>query len=148
MGAKGIVLQNGLYGIWYFDTGSKATTADEQFTPTLISLTDKSTQVRTQGDMDRLTDNGIYNVSEMVNAPTSGWCWVQVINHSSDPINWITQIAHDFNNNNSYRRTKTNGAWSAWELFLTQSNTPAQYYSTQAPSASDGKDGDVWDVYV
>lgn len=25
---------------------------------------------------------------------------------------------------------------------------PVQYYSTSAPSASDGQDGDVWDVYV
>jgi hypothetical protein len=147
MGARGIVMQNGQPGIWYFDTGSRATYENDQFAPTLISMTDKSTK-DISGDMNNVTENGIYNGATMTNAPSEGWYWVEVMNHSINPKLWITQIAHDFYSTHSYRRVCTNGTWSGWDMFLTQSHTPAQYYSTQAPSASDGKDGDVWDVYV
>lgn len=147
MGARGIVLQNGQTGIWYFDTGSRATTIDEQFVPTLISLTDKSTK-DISGDMNNVIENGIYNGATITNAPSDGWYWVQVINHSINPTVWITQIAHDFYSTNSFRRTCINGTWGKWDMILTEGNTPAQYYATREPLATDGKDGDVWDVFV
>lgn len=148
MGARGIVLRGDTTGIWYFDTGNRATTADEQFTPTLISMTDKSTILISGKDMNEVVENGIYNGNGMINAPYGGWFWVQVINHNLDTDRWQTQIAYSFSDNNTYRRTKSDGTWSAWEWFLTNSNSPALHYATWEPLATDGKEGDVWDIYV
>jgi hypothetical protein len=147
MGARGIVFQNGQPGIWYFDTGSRATTADEQFTPTLISLTDKSTK-DINGDMNNITENGLYNGTSLANAPSEGWYWVNVFNHNIDPTKWVSQIAYDFNSTKIYRRSCVYGTWTPWDMILTQSNAPSHYYYTREPLATDGKDGDVWDVYV
>lgn len=148
MGARGIVMQNGQPGIWYFDTGSRATTADEQFAPTLISLTDKSTIDKSGTDLNDLHDNGIYNGVGMINAPTIDWYWVHVTNHNLDSSKWVLQEVFSFGSTRAWRRVCSNGVWSAWDEMLTQSTAPAQYYSTREPSATDGKDGDSWDVYV
>lgn len=148
MGARGIVLQNGQPGIWYFDTGSRATTADEQFTPTLISITDNGTRNVSSRDMNDIMENGFYDGTEMANAPTNDWYWFEVQTHSLNPGGWCTQIAHKFGENTSFRRTKSNGVWSAWDKMLHESNSPAMHYATREPLATDGRDGDSWDVYV
>lgn len=147
MGAKGIVMQMGKPGIWYFDTGSIATVANAEFTPTLISLTDKSTKEFT-GNLNSISENTIIDCTGLANGPGEGWYFIQHISHSADPINWATQIAYALNSNDVKRRRKNGGVWFDWEPFMTASNTPTQYYSTVAPTAADGKDGDVWDVYV
>lgn len=146
MGARGIVMQNGRPGIWYFDIGSRATTADEQFTPKLISITSKSTVL--DPDIDNVMENTIVDCTSTQNGPGQDWYYIQHIGHSSDPTNYATQIAYAFNTVDVKRRRKVNGQWQPWEPFLTQSNTPAHYYATWEPLATDGKDGDVWDVYV
>lgn len=147
MGARGIVFRSGVVGLWYFDTGRTPTTADAKFTPNLISLTDKATKQYT-GDLNSITENTIIDCTSLANGPGSDWYFIQHISHSADPANWATQIAYALNSNDVKRRRKNGGVWFEWEPFMTQSNTPTQHYSTAAPTATDGKDGDVWDVYV
>ena len=147
MGARGIVFRNGIKGIWYFDTGSIATTGNAAFAPNLISITDKSTKEFT-GDLNSITENTIIDCTGLANGPGDGWYFIQHISHSADPVNWATQIAYALNSNDVKRRRKNGGVWFNWDPFMTQSNTPTQYYSTAAPTATDGKGGDVWDVYV
>ena len=147
MGARGIVFRNGFAGIWYFETGSIATTANAAFTPTFISITDKSTKQFT-GNLNDITENMVIDCYNVQNNPGSGWYYIQHIGHSLDPSKNATQIAYGLNNADVKRRRKSDGTWSAWESFMTASNTPTQHYSTVAPTAADGKDGDVWDVYV
>lgn len=147
MGARGIVFRSGVVGLWYFDTGRTPTTADAKFTPNLISLTDKSTK-EFAGDLNGITENSLIDCTGLANGPGEGWYFIQHISHSADPVNWATQIAYALNSNDVKRRRKNGGVWFDWEPFMTQSNTPTQYYSTVAPTAADGKDGDVWDVYA
>lgn len=147
MGARGIVFRNGIKGVWYFDTGSIATTAGAAFTPTLISITDKSTKNITNS-IDDISENTIIDCNDIVNGPGPGWYFIQHISHSNVPTKWATQIAYAFNSTDVKRRRKVEGIWNPWEPFLTESTTPTQHYSTAAPTAADGKDGDVWDVYV
>lgn len=149
MGARGLVFQNGQPGVWYFDTGSRATTQDETFSPVLISLTDKSTIDKSGTDLNSLYENGVYNGIQMTNAPTTGdWYWVRVTNHNLDKTKWVLQEAFTFGNTRAWRRVCSNGLWTLWDEVLTQSTAPAHHYATWEPLATDGKDGDVWDVYV
>lgn len=147
MGARGIVFRNGFAGIWYFDTGSIATTANATFTPTFISITDKTTK-RFTGNLNDIAENTVVDGLNVTNAPGTNWYFVQHFAASQSPSLYATQIAYAFHSTEVAIRRKVNGTWSAWEPFMTQSNTPTQHYSTAAPTASDGKDGDVWDVYV
>ena len=147
MGARGIVFRNGIAGVWYFDTGSIATTAGAAFTPNLVSITDKATKSFTKGDLNSLTENALVDGETMLNAPSGHFYYVQHITHSLSH-RYATQIAYAFFSSDVYRRHQSQGVWSEWEPFLTPSNTPTQHYSTAAPTAADGKDGDVWDVYV
>lgn len=147
MGARGIVFRSGVVGIWYFDTGRIPTTADAKFTPNLISLTDKATKEFT-GNLDNITENVLIDCNNLANGPGSDWYFIQHISHSADPVNWATQIAYALNSNDVKRRRKNGGAWTAWEPFLTPTNAHTLFYSTDAPSDSYGKNGDVWDVYV
>ena len=147
MGARGIVFRNGIQGVWYFDTGSIATTAGAAFTPNLVSITDKATKLHSGNDLNNITDNALIDGNTMANAPDSDWFYVQHFTHSQNKSH-ATQIAYAFFTSDVYRRRKDKGVWTPWEPFLTPSNTPTQHYSTAAPTASDGKDGDVWDVYV
>ena len=147
MGAKGIVMRFGQPGIWYFDTGSIATVANAEFTPNLVSITDKATKLHSGNDLNNITDNALIDGNTMANAPDSDWFYVQHFTHSQNKSH-ATQIAYAFFTSDVYRRRKDKGVWTPWEPFMTQSNTPTQHYSTVAPTASDGNDGDVWDVYV
>ena len=147
MGARGIVFRNGIAGVWYFDTGSIATTANAAFAPNLISITDKATKQFT-GNLNNITENTVIDCTNLENGPGPDWYFIQHISHSADPVNWATQIAYALNSNDVKRRRKNGGVWFDWEPFLTYNNTPTQHYSPYAPTASDGKDGDVWDVYV
>ena len=90
----------------------------------------------------------IIDCTGVTNAPGTGWYFIQHIAQSTDPVKNATQIAYALNSADVKRRSKRNGTWSSWESFMTASNTPTQHYSTSAPAASNGKDGDVWDVYV
>ena len=145
VGARGILLQNGIPGIMYFDTGHMATTADAVFSPSFKPLVKKQTEPVL--DLNNITENTIIDCTSVSDGPGQDWYYVQHIGHSSDPANYATQIAYAFNTIDVKRRRKVNGQWKPWEPFLFQSNTPAIYYSQAEPTAADGKDGDVWDVY-
>ena len=147
MGAKGIMFRFGLAGIWYFDTGNIPTVKDAEFTPNLVSITDKATKLHSGNDLNNITDNALIDGNTMANAPDSDWFYVQHFTHSQNKSH-ATQIAYAFFTSDVYRRRKDKGVWTPWEPFLTPTNTPTQHYSTVAPTAADGKDGDVWDVYV
>ena len=147
MGARGIVFRNGIAGVWYFDTGSIATTAGAAFAPNLVSITDKATK-EFGGNLNDISDNVLIDCNNLANGPGSDWYFIQHISHSADPVNWATQIAYALNSNDVKRRRKNGGAWTAWEPFLTPTNAHTLFYSTVAPSDSYGKNGDVWDVYV
>lgn len=147
VGARGIVFRGDAQGVWYFDTGSIATTANAAFTPTLISLTDKSTKEFT-GNLNNIAENTIIDCTGLANGPGDGWYFIQHISHSADPVNWATQIAYGLNSNDVKRRRKNGGVWTAWDRLLTESAYHTMFYSTAQPTASDGKNGDVWDVYV
>lgn len=147
MGARGIVFRNGIAGVWYFDTGSIATTGGAAFTPNLVSITDKTTK-EFGGNLNDISENVLIDCNNLANGPGSDWYFIQHISHSADPVNWATQIAYALNSNDVKRRRKNGGAWTAWEPFLTPTNAHTLFYSTAAPTAADGKNGDVWDVYV
>lgn len=146
VGSRGIILQNGTPGLLWFDTGHHATTKDEQFVPNTAPLAKQPTAHVTS--IDDIAENTLVDCTNVVNAPGNDWYYIQVIAHSSDPHKYRTQIAYAFHNTDVKRRRMSDGVWSPWEPFLTQSNTPAHHYATWEPSATDGKDGDVWDVYV
>jgi hypothetical protein len=146
IGARGIILQNGIPGLLWFDTGHRATTKDEVFVPITAPLAVKPTVQAT--NIDTITENGIFDCSNVENGPGNDWYYIQSFAHSSDPEHYRTQIAYAFHASDVKRRQMSGGIWSEWESFLTQSNTPAQWFATWEPLPTDGKDGDVWDVYV
>lgn len=145
IGARGILLQNGVPGLMYFDTGHVATTADAAFTPTFKPLVDKKTEKKLS--IDDISENIIIDCESVPNGPGNDWYYVQCIGHSADPVNYGVQIAYAFHSTDVKWRRKITGTWTSWEPFLLQSNTPSLYYSQAEPTAADGKDGDVWDVY-
>lgn len=146
IGARGILLQNGAPGIMYFDTGHRATTADATFSPEFKPLTTKKTE-NYQATLDNISENTLVDCESVPNGPGDDWYYVQCICHSNDPVNYAVQIAYAFHSQDVKWRRKILGAWTSWEPFLLQSTTPAHYYSQAEPTAADGKDGDVWDVY-
>jgi hypothetical protein len=129
----------------YFDTGHMATTADAAFSPSFKPLTAKKTEKRTS--VDDISENVIIDCESVPNGPGNDWYYVQCIGHSADPTNYAVQIAYAFHSADVKWRRKITGVWTSWEPILLQSTTPAIYYSQAEPTAADGKDGDVWDVY-
>ena len=59
---------------------------------------------------------GFYMGSDLANAPTGGWYFVNHIVHNAV---YHTQIAYDFYNpTKTYRRVMSNGTWSAWDRYV------------------------------
>ena len=103
------------------------------------------------GDWNNCKTNGYYDGSNVANAPASstGWFFVEVIAHSQNGEQWVTQTAYEFNNNNTYRRTLSNNVWGPWEIIYTTGNAPYVrdiHVATTAPSG--GTAGNVWHQYV
>lgn len=74
-------------------------------------------------NLNDIRTTGFYDGTGLINAPGSGWFYIEVQSHSSNPGAWTIQKAHDFNSNTYYQRTCTNTAWSAWqELFQSVAN--------------------------
>ncbi|MBD8498362.1 pyocin knob domain-containing protein [Paenibacillus arenosi] len=70
-------------------------------------------------NVNNLTTTGFYDGHGLANAPSEDWYYYEVINHSNDlGANWVTQIAHNFNSNFVFKRTKSNGQWSSWTRML------------------------------
>ena len=103
------------------------------------------------GDWNNCKANGYYDGSNVANAPNgaTGWFYVEVIAHSSNPGAWVTQTAYDFNSNNVWRRSLSNTTWGPWQLVYTAGNAPYHrniHVSTAGPSG--GVAGEVWHQYV
>lgn len=74
MGARGIVFQYGAdatRGVYYFDTGSLATTADTEFTPAWLKILDNAGRLIARNGTDYTTPQ-VRNVIESTADPSSG----------------------------------------------------------------------------
>lgn len=121
MGAKGIVMRHGSPGIYWFDTGMKATVKDQEFTPTFQRL-DKPDAVLISGsNLNQTRENGAYCGDNLENAPegSKDWFYVFVQNLTNSSNNYCVQIAFGVNSQGAYFRTLINGSFSPWEKFIT-----------------------------
>ncbi|WP_198957482.1 pyocin knob domain-containing protein [Paenibacillus selenitireducens] len=84
-------------------------------------LTDDSGVATVIGDLNLADNTGYYMGSNMLNAPTADWYYVEVIRHN--PI-WCVQKAINFNRDSFYMRRKENGTWKPWsqDLFTSVSD--------------------------
>lgn len=145
MGARGIIFLLGWKDAYIFDTGSRATTAGEEFTPALYKiLTEKG------GNIAGLTVTG--NGSNNLSLVGTDHVYMQI---------YRTGIAGGRSAYIGYggvgdpdvtvANTISGGAVkiiSAGGLTVNGTKVPKILRSTAAPTASDGEDGDVWHQYV
>lgn len=83
----------------------------------------------TRGDLNADLSTGWYMGSEMANAPTGEWYYIEVIKHNSA---WRVQNAYCFNRDSYYQRMQRNGIWSAWSQDLFQSGVNAKQGTVDA----------------
>lgn len=145
LGARGIFLRP-TAGVYMFDTGNIATTADQEFAPEFIQLGAETALDMPVTDLNSLLRTGFYNGSNMANAPGAGWYYIINMGHHFDHVRYRTQIAINFEGTEMRVRTCTAGTWNAWSDNLLRRQVIHQ--STAAPTAADGNDGDVWHQYV
>lgn len=122
IGARGIIFRyGGDGGISWFDTGMVATTADQEFTPDIKSLTRPDAELISGQDLNNLTANGHYCGQNITNAPFSStdWWYVFVQNLTDNSVNYCTQTAIAVNQNAVYTRMRRNGTWQAWDRLST-----------------------------
>lgn len=121
MGARGIILRHGSPGIWWFDTGMRETTADEEFTPTFKRLDKPDAEMATGRDFNSLLENGVYCGAGMQNAPfgSSDWFYIFVQNLTDNSTNYVTQWAVAVNQQATYQRGRRAGNWDAWQRIST-----------------------------
>jgi hypothetical protein len=100
---------------------------------------DKKALVITGQNLNTLTSQGVYNGSDLVNAPVANWLFVEVMCHSNG-TGYVNQIATDLNiiPTRRWTREANNGNWSSWRK-LQNGNTTV---SSAGPSG--GQDGDIW----
>ena len=67
-------------------------------------------------DLNNLKKTGFYDGDNMINAPGGavGWFYIEVIEHTFNPVDWVTQTAYDFNGGKLWFRNLSNGVWGAW----------------------------------
>ncbi len=163
MGARGVVFRHGIPGIWWFDTGMVPTTENTEFTPNFISLDNPDAKIITGQNLNDITTNGRYAGERLGNSPdgATDWWYIDVIRLPNTGVDYALQVAWKVNDVGMRFRNRIAGTWHGWrdlitdaggnitgELRLNGQRIPTQYLSTAAPTASDGQDGDVWDVYV
>lgn len=66
------------------------------------------------GNLNSVTESGFFDGSNMSNAPTTDWCYVEVIRHSSNPTVWMMQKAHHFFSDTTWVRRMQNSVWGSW----------------------------------
>jgi len=81
-------------------------------------LTDDSGVAAVVSDLNLADNTGFYMGSNMLNAPSVDWHYVEVIRHNNI---WCVQKAYNFNRTSFYMRQKQNGTWGAWSADLFQS---------------------------
>ena len=121
IGAAGIIFKYGSEGVFWFDTGTVATVADQEFTPDIKSLTNPDAPLISGQDLNSLTQNGVYCGQNFTNAPFSStdWWYVFVQNLTQNSVNYCTQIAIAVNQQAMYQRGRRNGAWDDWQRVAT-----------------------------
>lgn len=121
MGARGIIFRHGSPGVWWFDTGMRATTADEEFTPTFKRLDKPDAEMVTGRDFNSLLENGVYCGSGLQNAPfgSSDWFYIFVQNLTDNSTNYVTQWAVAVNQQATYQRGRRAGNWDQWQRVAT-----------------------------
>lgn len=83
-------------------------------------------------DLNADLTTGWYMGSNMANAPTTEWFWVEIIRHNHL---WTVQNAYCFNRQSYYQRMKINGNWTPWSQDLFQSGVDAKNRIAGAISA-------------
>lgn len=145
MGARGVIFIFGRPGTFIFDTGARATTADEELTPQIQPVL--TSDYPTANGM-AVTGNGSNNLSLV----GTDHVYMQI---------YRTGIAGGRSAYIGYggagdpdvtvANTISGGAVkiiSAGGLTVNGTKVPKILRSTAAPTASDGEDGDVWHQYV
>lgn len=74
-------------------------------------------------DLNTVINTGIYNGSNLLNAPTGGYMYVEVIRHSNeDSEGWVMQRVTTYGAGNtanlSWQRVNLGGAWQLWKVLL------------------------------
>ena len=95
MGARGIVFRHGQPGIYWFDMGFIATTAEEEFTPEFQRLDKPDAQLVTGVNLNELKMNGVYCGQQLTQSPDGGtdWWYVGVQNLSGNSSSCVNQFA-------------------------------------------------------
>lgn len=145
--ARNISLSGGAMGTAVFD-GSKdisigVTVSDNSHKHTIANITDlqgnldSKTNVRghsnstvtqiSNTNLNDLAESGVFMGSTMINAPDTGWWYIQSMVHNA---NYITQVAYRLNSTDQKIRIriKNNGTWQSWQTFALTTDT--------APSAT------------
>lgn len=145
--ARNISLSGGATGTAVFD-GSKdisigVTVSDNSHKHTIANITDlqgsldSKTNVRghsnstvtqiSNTNLNDLAESGVFMGSTMINAPDTGWWFIQSMVHNA---NYITQVAYRLNSTDQKIRIriKNNGTWQSWQTFALTTDT--------APSAT------------
>jgi hypothetical protein len=79
--------------------------------------------------------SGFYMGSNMLNAPTTGWWYVQHIAHNNM---YKVQIAHDFFSNVVYKRICSAGTWGGWTHYITNDLFASLYSQNGYAKLSNG----------
>ncbi|WP_036644658.1 pyocin knob domain-containing protein, partial [Paenibacillus sp. oral taxon 786] len=97
-------------------------------------------------NLDNVKSGGFYNGNGLINTPEaskyaagSGWWYLTVQVHSSDPNNWIKQTIKEFGTNKVWERTLMAGTWSSWVLI--NPHTPTQVLYVDAVNGNDSNTG-------
>lgn len=72
-------------------------------------------------NLNTLSSNGLFMGSNMLNAPTTDWYFIEHMRHNEL---YAKQIAHAFTvqgNLSTFMRTQTNGVWGTWVKVMTDS---------------------------
>lgn len=78
-------------------------------------------------DLNNLKKTGFYDGDNMINAPggSTDWFYIEVIEHTLNPTDWVTQIAWDFNGGAMWFRNLVNGVWGVWNKIWHSGNLSA-----------------------
>lgn len=113
-------------GIVQLNTSTSSTATDQAAAPIAVKaaydLANAGQRIKVTDDSGRAQDiswqdlninrpTGWYMGSNMGNAPSADWYWVEHIKHNDI---WCIQKVYNFNNTNSHVRYMRNGIWSQW----------------------------------
>ncbi|MCM3129027.1 phage tail protein [Paenibacillus provencensis] len=109
-------------------------------------------QISSGNDLNNLVTTGMYNGSNLVNAPTAtsagDWYYVEVLSHTNS-TDYVMQRATKLNGSSTptlYVRIKHAGTWGAWSQDVFQSGVDAKQGTVDAINAMGGSasTSDIW----